>query len=43
MHWFQQLPSYVQLILSLVMLDWLFFQCWYAQRVLRQAGKEEGL
>ena len=32
--WFRHLPSYVQFILSLVMLDWLFFQCWYAQHVL---------
>ena len=32
--WFHQLPGYVQFILALAMLDWLFFQCWYAQRVL---------
>ena len=32
--WLHQLPGYVQFILSLVMLDWLFFQCWYAQHVL---------
>ena len=32
--WFRHLPLYVQFILSLVMLDWLFFQCWYAQHVL---------
>ena len=37
--WFHQFPLYVQYILALVMLDWLFFQCWYAQRVLVEAVK----
>lgn len=38
-HWFQQFPLYVQVILALVMTDWLGFQCWYAQRVLVEAVK----
>ena len=32
--WFQQLPLYIQIILALIVSDWLCFQCWYAQRVL---------
>lgn len=38
--WFQHLPLYIQVILALVMSDWLFFQCWFAQRVLMEVADE---
>ena len=36
--WFHHLPVYIQFILAMLTMDWLGFQCWYAQRILCAEG-----